>query len=119
MRQANWHGVKGMRKPYSEGITDHTGPESCVSVGNDRCEALTGEHAGEPLSCEITLSRRPTLSSRAEGNIGSIVIREMLSAPAQSETLCTRGDSKPGPGRSCRFPEREHRDGTVGEGDEP
>ena len=92
---------------YSEGLANHTGPESCVCAGNCMGEALTGEHAGEPLSCEITLSRRPTLSPYAEGNIGSINIREMLSAPAQSETLCTRGDSKPGPGRSCRFPAHE------------
>jgi len=41
--------------PDSEGLATHTGPESCVVIGNDRREALTGERAGRVLSPEIGL----------------------------------------------------------------
>jgi hypothetical protein len=39
----------------SEGLANHTGPESCASVGNGVREALTGEGAGRVLSPEIGL----------------------------------------------------------------
>ncbi len=32
-----------MRVPYDEGLASHIGPESCVVVRKDLCEALTGE----------------------------------------------------------------------------
>jgi hypothetical protein len=41
-----------MRKSYSEGLANHTDPESCGYVGNDISEALTGAHAGWVLSRE-------------------------------------------------------------------
>ena len=41
-----------MQEPYGEGPASHTGPESCVVGGNAQGEALTGEHAGQPLSSE-------------------------------------------------------------------
>lgn len=64
-----------MKEPYSEDLANHTDPESCGAFGNGRREALTGAHAGQPLSCEISLLfRRPTLFTYAEGNIGSIVL---------------------------------------------
>jgi len=37
----------------SEGLANHTGPESCVVVGDGYGEALTGERAGRVLSPEI------------------------------------------------------------------
>ena len=42
-----------MQVPDSEGLATHTGPESCVAIGNGRREALTGERAGRVLSPEI------------------------------------------------------------------
>ena len=44
-----------MQVPDSEGLATHTGPESCVPLGNGRREALTGERAGRVLSPEIGL----------------------------------------------------------------
>ena len=35
---------------YGEGLTSHTGPESCGYVGDGISEALTGEHAGRVLN---------------------------------------------------------------------
>jgi hypothetical protein len=42
-----------MKESYSEGLANHTGPESCVGVRKDAGEALTGERAGRVLSREI------------------------------------------------------------------
>ena len=44
-----------MQVPDSEGLANHTGPESCAGVGNGVGEALTGEHAGRVWSPEIGL----------------------------------------------------------------
>ena len=44
-----------MQVLYGEGLASHTGPESCVAVREDRCEALTGECVGQPLSGENQL----------------------------------------------------------------
>jgi len=41
--------------PDSEGLANHTGPESCAGTGNGVGEALTGEDAGRVLSPEIGL----------------------------------------------------------------
>jgi hypothetical protein len=42
-----------MKVSYGEGVAIHTGPESCMFVGNGEGEALTGVRAGQPLSREI------------------------------------------------------------------
>lgn len=42
-----------MEVSYVEGVANHNGPESCVVVGNDGREALTGGGAGQVLSREI------------------------------------------------------------------
>ena len=46
---------EGVEVSDSEGLANHTGPESCASVGNGVREALTGECAGRVLSPEIGL----------------------------------------------------------------
>ena len=53
---------------------------------------LTGVHAGQVLSSEITLILVPTLWLDGEGNIGSGVISEPFSDLAESETLCMCGN---------------------------
>ena len=39
-----------MQVSASEGLANHTGPESCVRICEDAGEALTGEHIGQPSS---------------------------------------------------------------------
>ena len=39
-----------MKESYTEGLANHSDPESCGYVGNDISEALTGAHAGRVLS---------------------------------------------------------------------
>ena len=43
-------------------------PSHAFALRKASREALTGENAGQPLSCEIHTSREPTLLSEAEGN---------------------------------------------------
>ncbi len=43
-----------MKESHRKGLASHSGPESCVGTGNCPCEALTGVHVGQVLSCEIT-----------------------------------------------------------------
>jgi hypothetical protein len=45
---------------YDEGIANHIDPEPCAGIREDVGEASVGEHAGQPLSRERTLSRVPT-----------------------------------------------------------
>ena len=46
-----------MKESYGKDPASHPDPESCVGGREDAGEALTGAHAGQPLSCEITLLR--------------------------------------------------------------
>ena len=43
-----------MKQPYKKGVASHLGPESCAGARKDIGEALTGGHAGQPSSSEIT-----------------------------------------------------------------
>jgi hypothetical protein len=54
-----------------EGVADHIGPESCTVQRKRQGEALTGENAGEVLSCEIRSFGVLTLLSEAEGHTGA------------------------------------------------
>src|SRR5262249_52063087 len=85
-----------MKESYRKGPASHPVPESCGSGRKASAEALTGAHAGQLSSCEIRQSGVPTLLSEAEGNIGAGVTGEPVTDPAQSETLCMRGNSSHG-----------------------
>ena len=82
-----------MRESYRKDLASHPDPESCADGREAAGEALTGAHADQPSSCEITQSGVPTPLSEAEGNTGSGVKRKPHPGPTQSETRCTRGNS--------------------------
>jgi len=82
-----------MKEPYGEGLAPHTGPESCVGRRKAAGEALTGVHADQPLSSEINAIVVPTLLIEAEGKTGYDGMSEPCSDPAESKTLCMRGNS--------------------------
>jgi len=44
----------------TEGLANHSDPESCAGIREDVSEALTGERAGQPWSCERLISWVPT-----------------------------------------------------------
>ena len=41
-----------MQVRCTEGLANHSDPESCAGICEGVSEALTGERAGQPLSCE-------------------------------------------------------------------
>ena len=49
-----------MQVRCTEGLANHSDPESCAGIREGVGEALTGESAGQPLSCERLKSRVPT-----------------------------------------------------------
>jgi RNA-directed DNA polymerase len=85
-----------MKESYGKDPASHPDPESCVGDRKGAGEALTGAHVGQPSSCEIRSSGVPTRLSDAEGHTEGGVSGEPSSDPAQSETLCTRGNSSHG-----------------------
>ena len=82
-----------MGESHGEGPASHPDPESCVDGRKAGGEALTGAHAGQPLSCEIIHSGVPTLFSEAEGHTEVGATGQPISDPAQSKTLRMRGNS--------------------------
>ncbi len=65
----------------SEGIANHTGPESCAVHREVQGEALTRETVGQPLSREIDKSVQGTDAvSVAEGNMDGRVFASACSA---------------------------------------
>lgn len=102
-----------MKESYGEGLAPHTDPESCVGNREVVGEALTGARTGQPLSCEIRQSGTPTLLSEAEGHTNSGAKRESLAGPAQSETLCTCGNSSNGNREIPEIPSLDGGDGRL------
>ena len=100
-----------MKEPYSEGLANHTGPESCAGTREGAGEALTGVHTGRVLSCEINPFGTPTLFTCAEGETRHGANRESCEGPAQSETLCMCGNSSHG---NREIPETPARYGGAG-----
>jgi len=82
-----------MKESHRKGPASHPDPESCVGRREAAGEALTGAHAEPVLSCEIKLSREPTLLTPAEGNTTDGVTGESPAVPAQSKTRTMRGNS--------------------------
>ena len=96
-----------MRESHREDPASRPGPESCGGGREADAEALTGVHAGQPLSCEVTRSGVPTLLTQAEGNIGQGARGESCPDPAQSKTLRMRGNSLHGNRETPRTPAGE------------
>src|SRR5712691_7634742 len=82
-----------MKQPYKKGVANHLGPESCAVGREAGGEALTGGHAGQPSSSEITTS-----ACRPSPDRGKATPRTALGEPstdaAESETLCMREEGK-------------------------
>ena len=62
-----------MQVSYSEGLANHTGPESCVGICEDAGEALTGERIGQPLSRESLKISGADVVAFTEGNMAGRV----------------------------------------------
>jgi hypothetical protein len=70
-----------VKVPASEGLANHTVPESCVRSSREaHHEALTGVRAGQPLSRDRSFTQDADAVRKAEGNTGRCARR----APAWS-----------------------------------
>lgn len=83
-----------MKESYEQGLASHLGPESYADGGNAVGVAMTGVHAGQLLSSEISTFRVPTLSDCGEGHMRRDVNGESWRDAAESKTLCMRGNSR-------------------------
>jgi hypothetical protein len=63
---------------YSEGVANHTGPESCVDIREDAGEALTGERIGQPSSRENLIVPDADVFIITEGNMASATTRALV-----------------------------------------
>ena len=100
-----------MKEPQRKGVANRSNHESCAGGGNIAGEALTGAHAGQPSSSEITSIGVPTLSPEGEGHTADSVNRELFTDAAESETLSMRGNSMHGNRETLETPRP---DGGVG-----
>ena len=100
-----------MQESHGKGPASHPDPESCVDGRKAGGEALTGAHAGQPLSCEIRQSGVPTPLSEAEGHTEIDATGKPILGPAQSKTLRMRGNSSHG---NREIPSLPDADGATG-----
>ena len=82
---------------YGEGLASHTGPESCVAVREDRCEALTGECVGQPLSGENQLRGADVLRP-SEGDTACVDSARRSPTPRRRRTWHAQNPSVREPG---------------------
>ena len=82
-----------MQEPHEKRVANRLDPESCAGGGNSAGEALTGAHAGQPSSSEITLTGVPTLCDEGEGHTKGDANRKSSFDATESQTLCMRGNS--------------------------
>jgi len=82
-----------MKESYGKGLATRLGPESCAGHGNMAGEALTGVHAGQPLSSEIISPACRPCSVRGKATLLGNVARKSLINAAESKTLSMCGNS--------------------------
>lgn len=93
-----------MKEPHGEGLASHPDPESCASGREAEGEALTGAHAGEPLSSEIISDWGADLVRIRGRQHGVRREGEACNGPAESETLSMHGNSQYGNREISRTP---------------
>ena len=54
-----------MQVSYSEGVANHTGPESCDDIREDAGEALTGERIGQAIEPRLRREDRQEIDGES------------------------------------------------------
>jgi hypothetical protein len=75
-----------MKESHSEGVANHTGPESCVNVCKDGGEALTGERIGRVYNRERANLRDADALGAGGRSHRTHRYRKMCESPARSQT---------------------------------
>ena len=98
-----------MKESYSEGIANHTGPESCIVSRERQGEALTGVRTGqdiEPRKVGNVRGSRHTFT-RVEGNIGPTAIARADRSPRGRRPCACTETPRTGTGRARMWPDLE------------
>jgi|ERR1035437_999993 hypothetical protein len=103
-----------MRVSRSEGVANHTGPESCASVCEGGCEALTGEGTGRVFSRETTTLRDADAVKTGGRQHRGRRYRKASPSPARSKTPCTCRNTLHGNREIPRFPREKVALGRIG-----
>ena len=93
-----------MRVSHSEGLANHTVPESCVGPREGAGEASAGEHTGQPLSRESLKISGADVVAFTEGNMDGRVSASAPPDPTWSKTLACADALCTGTGRSHGWP---------------
>jgi RNA-directed DNA polymerase len=81
-----------MKEPYQKGLANHLDPQSCAGDRKVPGEALTGAHAGQPLSSEILVSACRPCPDKGKATSEAPLGEGSLDA-AESKTQGMRGNS--------------------------
>src|SRR5687767_3878692 len=98
-----------MKESYRKGLANHPGPESCMDSCEAAIEALTGEHAGRVLSCEIIATGVPTSFRMADGNTDGCAIASIHRTPRSLRPQACMEAPRARTGRPHRRPFRKQR----------
>ena len=92
-----------MQVRCTEGLANHSDPESCAGIREGVSEALIGERAGQPLSCERLKSRVPTrFETWRAARTGALGRASGRPGVVEDPGMC--GRSLSGAGRSWAWP---------------
>ena len=103
-----------MQVSHSEGLANHTGPESCVGIREDAGEALTGERIGQPSSRESLILPDADVVRITEGNMGSAITRALTQSGVVEDPEHVRKLLCTGTGRPRVWPAVGHRRSASG-----
>ena len=110
-----------MKVSYVEGLANHNGLESCVSVCKDEGKALTEERTGRVLSREVHALPRKRQVLRDADAVGASGRqdrvhrhRKVCQDPARSKTPCMYGNTLRGNREIPRAPGVERAAGRIG-----
>ncbi len=103
-----------MKVSYSEGLANHTGPESCGAAREGGVEALTGEGAGRVFSRERNILRDADAVGGSGRQHRMRRYREAQTSPARSQTPSTYRNISHGNREIPRSPRAEHALGRIG-----
>jgi hypothetical protein len=67
-----------MKESHGKGLASHPDPESCVDGRKAGGEALTGAHAGQPSSCEISWFGMPSVRRKAIRRVTHLASRSSI-----------------------------------------
>jgi len=107
-----------MKVSYSEGLANHTGPESCGAAREGGVEALTGEGAGRVFSRERKFLRDADVVGESGRQDRERRYSKAHPSPARSQTPSTYRNTSFGNREVPRSPRAEEALGRIGKSED-